>query len=62
MAVSAGNIMMDGFAVDMFIDIIIYFFPVFINSAKEAVFVTHKAVFFVRCLCRETNKQENEHY
>ena len=62
MAVTAGNIMMDGFAVDIFIDIIIYSFPVLINSAEKAVFVAHETIFLVRCLCREADKQENDQY
>ena len=33
-AVPAGNIIMDGFGVNIFIDIIIYSFPAFINSAE----------------------------
>jgi hypothetical protein len=61
MTVPAGNTMMDGFAVDMFIDIIIYSFTVFINPAHKSIFVAHKTVFLVRCLCRKTDKQENKH-
>ena len=49
-AVSATNIMMDAFAVDMLTNIVIYSFPVFINSAHKAVFVAHETVFLVRRL------------
>ena len=62
MAVPAGNIMMDGLAVDMLIHIIIDPSTVFINSAQKTIFVTHETIFFVRCLCREASKQENEQH
>jgi hypothetical protein len=62
MAVSAGDIMMNGFAVDMFIDIIIYSSSVFIDSSQKAVPVTQEAVFLVRRLCRKADKQENEQH
>ena len=62
MTVSAGNIMMDGLAVDMLIHIIIDPSTVFINSAQKMILVTHETIFFVRCLCREASKQENEQH
>ena len=55
MAVSARNIMMDTFSIDMFTDIKIYFFSVFINSAHKTIFVAHETVFLVRCFSTETN-------
>ena len=54
--VSAGNTMMDAFTVNIFTNIIIYSFPVFINSAEKAVFVAHETIFLVRSLCRKTDK------
>jgi len=62
MAVSAGNILMNGFAVNMFIDIIIYSSSVFIDSSQKAVSVTQEAVILVRSLYRETDKQENKQH
>jgi hypothetical protein len=62
MAVTAGNIMMNGFAVNMFIHIIIYSSSVFIDSSQKSIFMTHETVFFVRRLCREADKQENDQY
>jgi len=62
MAVSAGDIIMNGFAVDMFIHIIIYSSSIFIDSAQKSVSVTQQAVILVRRLCREADKQENEQY
>ena len=59
MTVPAGDIMMHGFAVDMFIDIIIMSFSVFVNPAEKTVFVAHETVLFVRRLCRRTVKPEN---
>jgi hypothetical protein len=60
--VPAGDITMNGFAVDMFIHVIIYSSSVFIDSAQKAVSVTQEAVILVRRLCREADKQENEQY
>jgi len=62
MAISAGNIMMDGFTVNMFINIIIYSSSVFIDSPQKAVPVTQETVFLVCRLCREADKRENEQY
>ena len=56
MAVSAGNIIMDGLTVNMFIDIIIYSSSVFIDSSQKAVPVTQETVFLVCRLCREADK------
>jgi hypothetical protein len=60
--VPAGDITMNGFAVNMFIHIIIYSSSVFIDSAQKAVSVTQEAVILIRRLCREADKQENEQY
>jgi hypothetical protein len=62
MAVPAGDIIMNGFAVDMFIDIIIYSSSVFIDSSQKAVSVAQETVILVCCPCREANKQENGQY
>ena len=62
MAVSAGDIMMNGFAVNMFIHIIIYCSSVFIDSSQKAVSVTQETVIPVRSLYREADKQEDEQY
>jgi hypothetical protein len=47
---------------DMLVDMIVFHLAVCTDSGQRRIFMAHEAIFLVRGLCRETDKQENEHY
>ena len=56
MTVTAFNIPMNAVVVNCFINIIVPFLAIFIDSADESMFVAHEAVILIGSVCLGTEK------
>ena len=56
-----GDSSVNGFVINCRIDVVIVPSAVFINSAKEPIFVAHEAIVFIGCLGNCTCRQANEY-
>jgi hypothetical protein len=62
MAVSAGNVSVNGVCVNIFINIIALFAALFVDPTDLTILMSHEAVFLVCCFSLKADKGEQKQY
>jgi len=61
-ALTAGDILVNRIGVNLLVHIIVDSFASLIDSSKEAIFMAHETIVFVRCFSLQTNGQGDEYH